>query len=114
MAQRVYLFRAKDLEHSDKKLKKKDSLENFRRSIEKWKPKNFPCRLSKLYIKNVGLLQNKKLSIISQDNILIIKFNVFQFLYFYFISNLFFQLPCGDSGPYVFKGNCSAVVLLGI
>ena len=33
-----------------------DSLENFKILNNKWKPKNCPCRLCKVYIKNVGFL----------------------------------------------------------
>ena len=33
-----------------------DSLVNFKISIKKWKPKNYPCRLLKIYMKNVEFL----------------------------------------------------------
>ena len=46
-----------------------DSLENFKILIKKRKTENCPCRLCKVYIKNMGFLNNKKLCIISQDNI---------------------------------------------
>ena len=63
--------------------KKIDSLENFIILIKKCeKPEKCACRLCKVYIKNVGFLYNKKLFIISQDNILIAKFNIFRFRFF--------------------------------
>ena len=33
-----------------------DSFENFTIPIKKWKLENYPCRLCKVYIKNVGFL----------------------------------------------------------
>ena len=33
-----------------------DSLENFKKSIKKWKPENCSCKLCKPYMKNVGFL----------------------------------------------------------
>ena len=60
--------------------------------IKKQKPENCPCRLCKVYIKNVGFLQNKKLCIISQDNILIIKSNIFRFRFFIFLFHQKFNL----------------------
>ena len=69
-----------------------DSLENFQILIKKWKPENYPCRLCRVYTKNVGFLSNKKLCIISQDNILIIKFSIFRFRFFTFAFGLKFNI----------------------
>ena len=33
-----------------------DSLNNFKKTMKKWKPENFPCRLCKVYTKNVRFL----------------------------------------------------------
>ena len=38
-----------------------DSFENFKILIKKWKPEDCACRLCRVYIKNVGFLQNQKL-----------------------------------------------------
>ena len=38
-----------------KNFKNIDSLENFKKLIKKWKHENCPCRLSKVYIKSVGI-----------------------------------------------------------
>ena len=34
-----------------------DFLENFKNKIRRWKPNNFPCRICKNYILNVGFLE---------------------------------------------------------
>ena len=33
-----------------------DSLHKFKEAIKKWKPENFPCRICKKYIANVGFI----------------------------------------------------------
>ena len=67
-------------------------LKNFKILIKKWKPENCSCRLCRVYIKNVGSLSNKKLCIISQDNILIIKISIFRFRFFAFLFDLKFNI----------------------
>ena len=69
-----------------------DSLQNFKISIKMWKPENCPCRLCKVSIKNVGFLQNKKPCIVSQYDILIIKFKIFRFRSFTFLVYQKFNL----------------------
>ena len=41
-----------------KEIKYCDSLENFTTKIRQWKPDNCPCRLCKIFIPNVGFLEN--------------------------------------------------------
>ena len=48
--------------------------------------------VGQVYVKNVGFLQNKKLFIISQDNILIIEFNIIRFQFFIFLFHQEFKL----------------------
>ena len=38
-------------------MKSVDSLETFKSKIRMWKPSNFPCRICKNYIPNVGFLE---------------------------------------------------------
>ena len=89
MVQRVYLFSG----HRFRSLLQEnfeniDFLENFKISKT--------CKIAlegyvKVYIKNVGFLCNKKLCIISQDNILITKFH-FQLRFFSFLFHHKFDL----------------------
>ena len=37
-----------------------DNLNTFKNNSKKWKPKNSPCRLCKIYINNIGLFENKR------------------------------------------------------
>ena len=39
-----------------KKLKELSSLSAFKMEIKEWKPQNFPCRLCKKYIQNLGFV----------------------------------------------------------
>ena len=74
---REYIFSGpKVLRFLPENFKNIDSLEKLKILIKKWKPENCPSRLCKVYIKNVGFVNNKKLCIISQDY-LIAKFNIF-------------------------------------
>ena len=38
------------------KLKKIENQEHFKKEVKSWKPDNCPCRLCKVFIKNVGFL----------------------------------------------------------
>ena len=33
-----------------------DSIAAFKNAIKKWKPENFPCRLCKVYVENIGFI----------------------------------------------------------
>ena len=37
-----------------------DNINTFKNNSKKWKPKNSPCRLCKIYINNIGLFENKR------------------------------------------------------
>ena len=39
------------------KLKSASTLVEFKQKIKKWKPTNCPCRLCKVYIKNLGFVE---------------------------------------------------------
>ena len=34
-----------------------DSLYNFKKVFKKWKPENCPCRICKVFVKNIGLCE---------------------------------------------------------
>ena len=38
------------------RLKNVNSIEAFKMQIKKWKPENYPCRLCKVYVQNVGFV----------------------------------------------------------
>ena len=44
-------------------LKRIDDLENFKKSVTKWKVENCPCRLYKVYLQNIGFCRGVKLEL---------------------------------------------------
>ena len=118
MAQRVYLFFGPKIwsllpEH----FKIIDSLENFKLLIKKWKPVKLPLKVMQGLHKNVGFLCNKKLCIISQDNILITKFNIFRFPFFFiFISSEICSFNCAVVAESLMclTNTATAVVFFGL
>ena len=37
-----------------------DNLDTFKNKVKKWKPGNCPCRLRKIYINNIGFIEERK------------------------------------------------------
>ena len=92
-----------------------DFLDHFKIFIKKWRSKSCPCRLCKVYIENVGFLYNKELCIISQNNILISKLNIFLFRFFSFLFHQKFNLSTALCGNLMCLSNtASAMVWFGM
>ena len=41
-----------------------DGLDKFQKAIKKWKPGNYPCRICKKYIANVGFILKTMLELL--------------------------------------------------
>ena len=90
-----------------------DSLENFKILIKEWKPVKLPLKAMQGLHKNMGFLCNKKLCIISQDNVLITKFNIFRFPFFSYLICSFNCVVVGES-LMCLTNTATAVILFGL
>ena len=58
---KVFHTKDQNMGYTSEKLKNIENLEHFKKEIKTWNPDNYPCRLCKVYIGNVGLLISLKL-----------------------------------------------------